>query len=342
MKRRSVTFVAPYAVEVVEEPLPALPPGRVLVQTLVSAVSAGTEMLFYRGLAPGDVAVDETLSALAGPLSYPIKYGYAAVGRVVDRAADVTAGWLGRLVFAFNPHEDYFVADPAGLHPLPEHMTPDTAVFLPNMETAVSLLMDGRPVIGEQVAVFGQGVVGLLTTALLARLPPAVLATFDPYPLRRERSLALGAGAAFDPFDSAALEDARRLFARDEDYAGADLCYELSGEPRALEQAIAVAGYGGRIVIGSWYGQKRAELALGGRFHRAHLRLISTQVSRLAPEWLGRWTKGRRLAVAWEMLARLQPEGLINHRLPIGRAAEVYDLLDRRAAEALQVVFVYD
>ncbi|MCZ7668829.1 MAG: hypothetical protein M5U34_17320 [Chloroflexi bacterium] len=147
-------------------------PDEILVQTAVSAISPGTEMLLYRGQMPSDMALDDTITALDGVITYPLKYGYAAVGQVVENGQGCCDGVARRFVFAFNPHESHFITKPGDMLPLPDGMEPETAVFLPNMETAVSFVMDGRPVIGERVAVFGQGVVGLLTTSLLAQFPP--------------------------------------------------------------------------------------------------------------------------------------------------------------------------
>jgi 2-desacetyl-2-hydroxyethyl bacteriochlorophyllide A dehydrogenase len=308
----------------------------VLVTTLVSGISPGTELLIYRGQAPADLAVDETIAALAGDFTFPLKYGYALVGRVAALGPGVAADWHGRLVFAFHPHESAFLAEPAALLPLPASLAPDEAVLLPTMETAVNFLLDGQPLIGEEVVVFGQGVVGLLTAALLARLPLARLVTVDRWPARRQWSLALGAHASLDPDDPAAP------WRSGAGGAGADLVYELSGDPRALDLAIATAGYAGRVVIGSWYGRKRADLDLGGRFHRGKLRLIASQVSRIAPEHSGRWTTGRRLAVAWRMLAEVRPARLITHRFPFARAADAYALLDQRPAGAVQVLLEYN
>jgi len=338
VKRQAVSFAAPFVAEVREEDAPPPGPGEALVETLVSAISPGSEMLVYRGQAPEDTAVDETIAALSGAFRFPIKYGYAAVGRVAAVGPGTADAWLGRLVFAFNPHETHFTAPLDALLPLPDDVDPETAVFLPNMETAVSFVMDGRPVIGEQVAVVGQGVVGLLTTALLAALPLASLVTLDGYALRREWSRRLGATAALEP---AALDAARQALEGPRAHTGADLTYELSGNPRALDTAVGLTGYNGRVVIGSWYGRKRVELDLGGDFHRAHMRLIGSQVSRLAPRWLGRWTKARRLDVAWEMLRRVRPERLVTHRLPLARAAEAYRLLDQQPEETIQILFTY-
>lgn len=338
MIRQSLYFTNPYTLALQEEHLPQPGMNEVLVQTLVSAISPGTEMLIYRGQMPQDLAIDETISALDGTFTYPLKYGYAAVGKVIAIGANVTTAWHDRLVFAFNPHESHFVAPVDALIPLPPGLTAETGVFLPNMETAVSFLMDGQPLIGEQIAVCGQGIVGLLTTALLAQFPLSRLITADYYPLRREWSQTLGAHASLHPED-------RHILSRlqgDSDYAGADLTYELSGNPAALDLAIDITGYNGRILIGSWYGRKQATLNLGGRFHRSHMRLISSQVSHLAPQWLGRWGKGRRLQVAWQMLAALHPEQLITHRFPITKANAAYHLLNEHPEQAIQVLLTYN
>jgi 2-desacetyl-2-hydroxyethyl bacteriochlorophyllide A dehydrogenase len=338
----SLFFVEPYTVEIRESKLEQPGAGKVLVQTVASAISPGTEMLLYRGQMPLGMAVDETIDALGGEFQYPLKYGYAAVGRVVALGSGVPADWQDRLVFAFNPHESHFIANPAHLLPVPPEIAAETAVFLPNMETAVSFLMDGQPMIGEQVAVFGQGIVGLLTTALLAQLPLASLVTLDRYPLRREWSRRLGAGAAVDPLADDGLAGIKSALQGERPYSGADLTFELSGNPAALDQAIEVTGYNGRILVGSWYGQKRADLNLGGHFHRSHMQIISSQVSHIAPKWNGRWTKSRRLQTTWQMLAKIRPEQLITHHFSIGQAAQAYQLLDQSPEHAIQVVLTYD
>ena len=199
LTRRALYFTAPSQVSIRTEGLCGPAPGQVLVQTLVSAISPGTELLIYRGQAPTDLAADETIAALTGNLTFPLKYGYAAVGRVTIVGSAAEAAWQDRLVFAFHPHESHFLAAPAELFPVPPALTPEEAVFLPNMETAVNFLMDGHPLIGERVVVFGQGVVGLLTTALLARLPLGCLLTLDRYAQRRGHSLALGAQTSLEP-----------------------------------------------------------------------------------------------------------------------------------------------
>ncbi len=327
MSRQAVWFTAPGRVEVRDEIWPMPGAGEAAVQVLCSAISPGTEMLVYRGQFPEDMAADETLSALSGALAYPLRYGYAAVGEVLEVGLGVEPGWRGRRVFAFQPHASGFTARVDELLPVPDPVAADDAVFLANMETAVNFVQDGAPLLGERVAVYGQGVVGLLTTALLARLPLADLCVVDGLAPRRAQALALGAKRALDPEAAGTLRDF-------------DLVFECSGAPAALDQAIATVGFAGRVVIGSWYGRKRVTLDLGGRFHRDRIRLMSSQVSTLDPTLSGRWSKARRLDLAWQLLAQVQPSRLITQRVPLAQAADAYALLATAPAEALQILLV--
>ena len=341
MKRRSLIFCAPRRVEVKDEEYSKPGPGQVTVQTIVSGISAGTEMLLYRGEAPASMKADTTIPSLAGDLHFPLKYGYSTVGRVIDLGPDVDRGFLDAAVFVFHPHESHFTAGVEELIPLPPGMKAEEGLFLPNMETAVTLVMDGRPMIGERVAGFGQGIVGLLATALLARFPLAALVTLDRCENRRRVSLELGAHRSLDPSDPKVNETLSSLFQGPGDAAGADLCYEVSGNPLALDIAISTAGFHGRVVVASWYGIKPAPLSLGGAFHRSRIRIMSSQVSTISPDLTGRWSKDRLLDTVKDMMETVRPERFITHRVDFDRAADAYDLLDRHPEEALQVILTY-
>jgi 2-desacetyl-2-hydroxyethyl bacteriochlorophyllide A dehydrogenase len=322
MNRFSLQFAGPHEVRVAEERIAQPAADQVVVRTVASGISPGTELLVYRNQWPPNVPLDATIPALAGELVYPLSYGYAAVGRVIEVGSKELVPWMGELVFSFNPHQSHFLARPAELVAVPPSLSPDEAVLLPNMETAVCLVMDGRPTVGECVIVIGQGIVGLLTTSLLTRFPLGCLVTVDRYERRRQSSLALGATVSLDPSDPERIATIADLFAAEGSRDGADLTYELSGNPSALDRAIETAGFCGRIVVGSWYGSKRANVDLGGRFHRNRIRLIGSQVSSIAPELTGRWSKSRRF--------------------PLMSASEAYELLDLHPEEAIQVIFEYE
>lgn len=338
MTARSLSFTGPGQVEVREKPLPEPAADEVRVQTAISAISPGTELLIYRGDAPTELAVDETIDALPGRFEFPLTYGYAAVGRVVATGAGVSEEWIDTAVFAFHPHESHFTATPDELVPLPDGSSLEEAVFLANVESAVNFLMDGRPVVGERVAVFGQGVVGLLTTALLSRYPLESLVTVDLYERRRQLSERLGADKALDPAATDVIEQLRD----GDESSGTDLTYELTGDPDVLDQAIDAMAYDSRLIVGSWYGSKRTTLDLGGRFHRNRGQLVSSQVSTIAPRYRGRWSKDRRLDVAWDRLDDMEPTELVTHRIPIERAPDAYRMLDERPREAVQVLLTYN
>jgi 2-desacetyl-2-hydroxyethyl bacteriochlorophyllide A dehydrogenase len=332
-ERHSVVFAAPGKIEVICEAAPLPGPGEMAVETIVSAISPGTEMLFYRGQVPPDMAIDSTFAGMDEPVHYPLRYGYACVGRVTSLGPEVDPAWLGRLIFAFHPHTSRFVVAPAAVIPVPAGLSAEQAALLPVFETAVNLVMDGRPAIGEVVAVVGAGIVGLCTTALLAGFPLAEVWVVDPLAARRDLALTLGASHALSPGPGGPRGPGRQL--------DADLCFELSGNPAALDTAIAVTGYAGRIVVGSWYGEKRAPVALGGKFHRSRIRLLSSQVSTVDPAWGGRWDKQRRLRVAWAMLERVPVDRLITHRIPVSDSARAYEQIDRRPEETIQVLLTY-
>jgi 2-desacetyl-2-hydroxyethyl bacteriochlorophyllide A dehydrogenase len=341
MRNQSIWFTAPREIEIREETLRDPAAYEVLVQTLLTAISPGTEMLIYRGEFPHDLSADSTIAALQSQLAFPLRYGYCAVGKVVALGSQVDPSWMDQLVFSFQPHQRFFVASVEELQRVPEGIPVEDAVFLPNMETAVNFLLDGRPIVGEQVVIFGQGIVGLLTTAILARFPLAQLITVDPLALRRETSLSLGAGESLDPFAEEFLTALQSQVKQQSGYTGADLAYELTGNPTVLNQAIAVTGFNGRIVIGSWYGEKQSTLDLGGKFHRSRISLISSQVSTMTPELSARWSKQRRFSIAWDMIRKIGPGRLITHSIDFSEAYAAYELLDQQAETTLQIVLRY-
>ncbi len=337
MQRKTVTFTAPGRVEICREPVPIPGAGEVLVETLCSAISPGTEMLVYRGQFPRELPVDECFPGMDGPFAYPLAYGYACVGVIRETGAQVDRSWRDRLVFAFQPHTSHFLSKTDALLSIPHALPPEAACFLPHMETAVNLVQDAAPILGERVLVFGQGIIGLLTASLLAEFPLAALVTSDLLPFRRAASSSLGVTASLDPAAPGFWDQARELLP-----SGADLSIELTGSPSALDAALALTRFSGRVVVGSWYGEKPATLDLGGSFHRSRIKLISSQVSTIAPELSARWDKSRRFEVAWEALSRLHPEKWITHRIPLDEAEKAYRLLDQSPQEAIQILFTPD
>jgi len=330
-------FTSPGELEIRPIQLKAPGAAELLVANRLSAISAGTEMLIYRGHAPQGMAIDATLPALRGLLRYPLGYGYASVGQVLEVGPGVDPLWRGRRVFAYQPHASHFLAQVDQVQPLPDDLADEDAVFIPNLETAVSLVQDGRPVLGEAVVVFGQGIVGLLVTQLLSRMALGALVALERYPLRRLASLELGPTACLDP----SAPDLSAQLTQVLPTGRSDLTYELSGDPSAVDQGIAITGFSGRVVLGSWYGTQPSQIDLGGEFHRSRIQIVSSQVSTISPELSGRWTKPRRLQVVLQLLPQIAPRRWITHSIDFADAPQAYRLLDHQPETTLQVVLRY-
>lgn len=322
----SVWFRGPREVELRQEDLPPVGANDVRVRALASAISAGTEMLVFRGQVPPGTELD--LPTLQGSFDFPIKYGYASVGRVVEAGALVRSPVAGDAVFVHHPHQSEYVVPASMPVRLPAGLEPTLGVFLANVETAVNVVLDAAPRLGERVIVFGQGIVGLLITQLLRRTGISQVSVVDPFGQRRALASRLGADEALDPSQNTAG-------------ANFDLAIEASGNAAALDAALASVAFAGTVVVCAWYGTKPVPLTLGGPFHRRRLRIVSSQVSTVDPALEPRWSRDRRLTVALDLLCRLELGSLITHRFPIEHAADAYALVDRRPEDSVQVVLTY-
>jgi 2-desacetyl-2-hydroxyethyl bacteriochlorophyllide A dehydrogenase len=333
LKARALWFTAPHTVELREETVSPPGPGEVRVEASASAVSAGTEMLVYRGEVPKGLPLD--LPTLEGSYAFPIKYGYAAAGRVLDTGPDVEHLATDDPVFVHHPHQEVFVVPARMPVRLPDGLDPALGVFCANLETALNVVHDTPLRLGETALVLGGGVVGLLVARLLKMGGAGAVLVVDPLEKRRGLALAAGADDAFGPevLDGGVMEATRGR--------GADVAVETSGSGAALQSAIDAVATEGTVVVASWYGTKPVALHLGERFHRGRVRLRSSQVGRLNPEMGPRWDTTRRMETVLALLEKVEPEGLITHRLPFHRAPEAYPLLDASMEEAVQVVFTY-
>jgi 2-desacetyl-2-hydroxyethyl bacteriochlorophyllide A dehydrogenase len=330
MQARAVHFVAPRRVELREVELPEVSEGHILVATEWSGISSGTELLAYRGEVDPDLPLDETLGALAGTFTYPFRYGYSAVGRVVHPAAPFEEG---QRVFAFHPHQDRFVADAREVVAV-DDLDPRAATLYPMVETALQVCLDASPRRGETVVVVGLGAVGILVAVLLARSGAVVLGS-DPEPARQAAARALGV-RAIDP------DDVPEVVAAETGRRGADLVVEASGNPQALAGSLGLLAHEGTAVICSWYGTKPVSLPLGAAFHRRRLALRSTQVSTLPAVLTARWDRRRRAELAWRLARELPLAFLATHAFAFEQAAEAYACADRKEDGLIHAALRYD
>jgi len=282
----------------------------------VSGISAGTEMLAYRGELPADVAIDETIGALAGTFRYPFRYGYSCVGIIEQSRSQLDEGTL---VFAFQPHQDRFVADATDVVALGD-VDPRQATMYPLVETALQISLDAGSLFGESVVIFGLGAVGVLTALLLQRAGACVIGA-DTQAWRRNAARSLGLEAQTPE----ALPDVLRSAGRPD---GVPLAIEVSGNPSALRAALGVLAHEGVVLVASWYGTKDVSLPLGGDFHRRRLTIRSTQVSTIPARLSDRWTLERRRHTVVGLLGDLPLDSLSTHTFSFDRAAEAYAAID--------------
>jgi threonine dehydrogenase-like Zn-dependent dehydrogenase len=283
MAARALWYVAPGKAELREATLPAAKPDQVLVRTLYSGISRGTERLIFEGRLLESEWTRMRLPAQEGEFPFPVKYGYAAVGEVEVGPAEL----VGRAVFSLHPHQDRFVAAAEAVVPLPDGIPARRAVLAANLETALNALWDSRASACDRIVVIGAGLVGLLTAALAAGIPGAEVTAVD---IDRSRaSYVEMLGAAF-----ASPANAPR---------DADVVIHTSANPEGLALALDLAGREGTIVEASWYGDAQALLPLGGAFHSRRLKIVSSQVGSPPTFRRPRWNNRRRLEAALRLLA---------------------------------------
>lgn len=337
LNARSLWFEGPRRVGFRETPVASPGRGEIQVRALYSAISQGTELLVYRGQVAPDLPLDLGLTTMEGSFRFPIKYGYASVGEVHEVGAGVTALRPGDRVFVHYPHQSAYVVDASRAIKLPADLPPTHGVFLASLETAFNIVLDSRLHLGETVAIFGQGVVGLLLTQLLRKAGAELVIAIDRFERRRTLAQQLGAHLVFPPAD----DIAQRIRAST-DGRGADIVIEASGAPEALAPAIRAVADQATVVVVSWYGTKPVTLPLGEEFHRGRLTLKSSQVSRLDPSLAPRWTLERRLQTVLRWLPVLPLDQLISHCYPLAEASRAYEQADLHPEEMVQMLFDYE
>ena len=312
-------YVGAGRAEIRNEPLAEPGPGEVRVRALFSAISRGTERLVLTGRVPPSEFERMRVPFMGGNFPFPVKYGYATVGRVESGPA----GLHGRLVFALHPHQSVFNIPADAVIPIPDVVPPGRAVLAANMETALNAMWDARPAAADRLAVVGAGVVGSMVAWLCGQLPGARVTLIDVEPSRRELAQALGVS-----------------FASPHNAPGeCDLVVHASATAAGLAVAIDLAGEEATVLEMSWYGADEVSVPLGGAFHSRRLKLVSSQVGRVAPSHRPRWSFGRRLAAALDLLADARLDALIApaikfHDLP----ARLPDLLAPKSGVLCQLV----
>lgn len=294
---RAFWVTAPGRGEIREERLPAdRAPDDVLVRTLFSGISRGTESLVFRGRVP--VTEFERMRApfQAGEFPAPVKYGYSSVG-IVEQGPGAL---VGRRVFVFHPHQTRFIVPSDAVHVLPDGVPCGRAVLAANLETAVNGLWDARPHAGDRITVVGAGAVGCLVAWLAGGIRGCSVELIDVDRSRAPIAKALGVNFATE------AEAARDV----------DVVVHASGSPAGLALALSLAGFESTVLEMSWYGAGTVPAPLGEAFHSRRLTLKSSQVATIAATQRSRWDRRRRFAFVLSLLREGVLDQLITGESP--------------------------
>jgi hypothetical protein len=312
---RSFWLAAPGRGEIRIETLPALTADAVVIRTLYSGISRGTEALVFQGRVPVGEYQRMRAPFQAGSFPWPVKYGYASVGQVELGPRDLQ----DRPVFVLYPHQTRYIVPAHSVYVLPDSVPPARAVLAASLETAINGLWDARPQIGDRVAVIGAGTIGCLVAWLVARIPGCDVELIDIHSYREAIARAIGV-----------------RFARPENASeDADLVIHASGSPAGLELALRVAGFEATIAELSWYGDRAVPLALGQGFHSRRLTLKSSQVGSVAPSQRARWDTRRRMELALALLVDPTLDALITGESDFEELPDVMAAIAAQPGETL-------
>ena len=305
-------LAAPGRGEIRSVTLPEPGPGDVLVRTLRTGISRGTETLVFAGGVPSSQYADMRAPFQEGDFPGPVKNGYLSGGTVEQGPPALR----GRTVFCLYPHQTAYVVPAAALTVVPEDVPPGRAVLAGTIETAVNALWDAAPLLGDRIAIVGAGMVGCCVARLASRFPGAQVTLVDTDAGRADVAAALGVDFA----QPDAAPDHR------------DLVFHASATSAGLQRSLDLLAPEGTVIDLSWYGDREVSLALGGAFHSGRLAIRASQVGTVSPARSGRRTASDRLALALQLLRDPAFDALISGASPF---AELPDLMPRLAAGSL-------
>lgn len=310
---RALWIEEPGRVIIKDQPLPPLKPGHLVVKTLFSGISRGTERVIFAGDVPESERASMRAPFQEGDVPGPLKYGYCNVGRVEAGEPALE----GQTVFCLYPHQSRYMVPRQAIVPLPAGLPPKRALLAANMETAINALWDSGMTVGTRAVVIGAGVVGLLVAHLARLIPGTTVVTLDKNPAR--------------------LEICRQMELRRTDRASftPDIVFDASASADGLQAAIDMAGMETRIVELSWFGNEPVTLNLGGAFHSKRLTISASQVGQISPSKRPRWSHRQRIGLAVSMLADDRLDHLISNTTPFASLAEDYERILLRANDTL-------
>lgn len=313
----------------------------VKLQTLFTGISSGTEMNVYRGAAPFynkkfDADKKLFIDSEQGQWKYPMAYGYEHVGKVIEAGRDVSALKKGDIVATQANHRTTAIVHENYAFKLPEGVAPEIGVFMSPLRITYNGILDADIHLGDTVAIFGQGTMGLIMTQLV-KLSGGNVIAIDFIDRRLQIAKKFGT-LTINPKEvkDVALE-IRNLTGN----RGADTAIELTGSTKALNEAVRTVCARGTVISMGWYPGEAKGLYLGEEFHHNWVNIKCSQIGNVNPSLSMRWTMQRRDEFVMELLPRLSLKELTTHVYDFNEAAKAYEIVDKHPEEIIQVVLKY-
>lgn len=315
----------------------------ILVKTLYSGISSGTERAIFRGTAPFydkyfDADLHLFLKGNNPSFQYPVEYGYENVGIVEKIGKKVTEFTVGDKIASFMGHVSHYIVKADELNKLPENFDPKNGVFMALVGVAYNGILDARIVLGDTVVIFGAGIVGQILAQMAVMSGAGEVIVVDRSDMRLELA---GTSGATCTINSANEEDVALKIRQMTDRRGADIVIEATGSSYALNDAIRTACFQGRVVVVSFLAGEAKGLFLGDEFHHNRISLVSSQAAGVNPELSPRWTPLRKRSAAFDILPKLKLDHLISHEYNLSQAQEAYELCDHQPDKVMQLIFKF-
>ncbi len=296
--------------------------GEVIIKSLFSLISLGTERLVAKGEVPKSMYTAMKVPHMQGDFSFPLTYGYSVVGKVIDGPATM----LNKNVHLLHPHQSMIKTTPDVCSIIPSGIPPKRAVLASNLETAINAVWDSGVSIGDKILVVGYGLIGALICEILSNIMGVDVVSLESDPNRQ--TLAKNNGLDAISTDQAT---ARKF----------DIAINTSANQNGLQSCINAVGYEGVIVELSWYGEKSVNINLGHDFHHLRKRIISSQVSTIPVQKRGGWDFERRKNLVFKLLQSSVFDTMLDHEIKFDTSPDYFDQLRSKKLDHFSTIINY-
>jgi threonine dehydrogenase-like Zn-dependent dehydrogenase len=322
IKANALWHISPRASEIIGQDLTDTNENLLLIESLYSLVSLGTERVVSRGLVPQAVWTQMRVPGMEGSFSLPCKYGYSLAGRVLKGPAR----YLGRMVHVMHPHQDVVYAEASSVFLIPDEVPPQRAVLAGNFETAVNAVWDSEISVGDTVVIAGFGLIGALIAMLVSDIPGVTVKVHETNEKRCRVAMKMGFKPALNAGDAA---------------ASFDVAFNTTADSEGLQFCIDNTGFEGQVTEVSYYGAERVSVLLGETFHTARKKIVMSQVSHIPGKKMGRWDQQRRKNLVFDLLRDNRYDSLVENIVPFWDAPGLFNNIRNGSIDEISVILRY-